>query len=70
MLGKVFAGRTQIGKRIKFITPDNAAGQFLGVGDTLNGCVIKDFDRGTVTFSYYWEEGDKELTYTLERSSM
>ena len=70
MLGKVFAGRAQIGKRIKFITADNPAGEFLGVGDTLNGCEITDFDRGTVTFSYYWEEGGKELTYTIQRQSM
>ena len=67
MLSGVKPTRAQVGDKVRFSTPNNPRGDFLGVGETINGVTIKSIDRKQVVFSYYWREKDEELTYTLQR---
>lgn len=67
MLQGVKASRQQIGQKIKIFTPEEPRGVLVGVGDTVKGCKVQSFDRSTVTFVYFWQEGKEEIPYTINR---
>ncbi len=53
LLDGVRPTKTQMGKKkIKLVTPDNAKGSFVAVGDKVKGCTLESFDRKQATFSY------------------
>jgi type II secretory pathway component PulC len=65
MLKGVTIGRQQIGSKVKIMKPDDQRGQFYTVGDTINGCTIKEISKTDVTFSLTFE--GKELLYKMQR---
>lgn len=67
MLEGVKAARAQIGQKVKIITAQDARGSFVAIGEVVNGCTLSAFDRSQVTFSYFWKEGNKELTQSIPR---
>ncbi|HNZ49503.1 MAG TPA: hypothetical protein PKN92_11730, partial [Candidatus Hydrogenedentes bacterium] len=67
MLADVKPTRQQVGAKVKFITPTNAKGVFLGEGETINGVTIETISRTEVVFSFLWKEMNKTLTLTKAR---
>ena len=65
MLKGVRALRQGVGKRAKIITPGDARGAFMGVGDMVNGLRIKEVTKTAVTFSLEWQ--GQELTTSIPR---
>lgn len=67
MLEGVKASKHQVGSKVKIITPESPRGTFYEAGDTVKGCTLKSFDRNAVTFSFFWREGNKELSHVIAR---
>ncbi len=68
MLAGVRPTRQQIGgKKLKLITPENPKGAWVNIGEQVKGCTLQSFDKMQVTFSLFWTQGNKELTYSIPR---
>lgn len=63
----VKATRQQVGNKIKVITPICPEGVFCGIGETVEGMIMKSFDKDSVVFSMQQEIGRKEITITIPR---
>jgi len=67
MLEGVQVTRFKIGDRIKIITKNNPDGGFFGVGDKVQGCVLKEYTRLDATFTFDWKEGKQTLKTIMPR---
>jgi len=65
LLAGVTAGRQQVGDRAKIMVPGDKRGTFMGVGEKVNGCEIKEVSKKEVIFSLIHLE--KEITYSIPR---
>lgn len=59
--------RAQIGNRIRVIHPDSPRGDWMTRGAVLKGCVLADFDKTSVTFTFECKEAGKMLTLKIPR---
>ena len=58
--------RVQIGKKkIKIITPENAKGDFISIGETVKDCVLESFDKTGASFSYLSPETKETQKCTI-----
>jgi hypothetical protein len=67
MLEGVLPTRQQIGDKIKLRTPQSERGEWFVKGDSINGCVISEIDKTSVTFSFNWKEGNETIVVKLPR---
>jgi hypothetical protein len=65
MLQGVQPTRTQVGTKIRVITPNAPRGEMFGVGDSVHGVKIKGITPGAVEFSLSWQ--GVELTHSIAR---
>jgi len=66
-LKDVTASRHQIGGRVKIILPSDPRGQFMEVGEVLNGATLESYDRDFVVFHVFCESQQKDLYCKLPR---
>ncbi|MBI2431505.1 MAG: hypothetical protein HYV26_01395 [Candidatus Hydrogenedentes bacterium] len=67
MLQGVRASTRQVGNSVFMAWPGNVKGSYVKQGGLVGGCTVKEFDKKTVTFSYFWKEGKKEILYKIPR---
>lgn len=65
ILAGVTAGRQQVGDRAKIMTPGDKRGSFMGVGEQVNGCTIKEVSKKEVVFVMM--HLDQEIKYAIPR---
>lgn len=61
----VTAGTRKIGKTVIIKSRSDPKGTYLGVGDVVGGCTIKEITRGSVIFSLTWK--GQELLHEIPR---
>jgi hypothetical protein len=69
MLQGLVPTKSQIGAKIKMITPQNERGEWFVLGDVFNGCELIAIEKTEVVFSYDWREGNKKIEVRLPRGS-
>lgn len=63
----VRVAKSQVGQRVMVYPPGSQRGEFMGVGDTLNGCTLEAIDRTHVTFTRWCKEEERTLTIQIPR---
>jgi len=67
-LDGVRASTSMVGDKVLILVPGgNPRGSLFGVGETIRGVTLKEIGDNDVTFSLFWEQGNREIIFKIPR---